>query len=74
MSGNSRRDFVRGGVLEGVSLGGTRAGAAGQAPAIITTSVRPVVIASCNGNRFKNGGNATCVEEAFRALLQGSPT
>ena len=44
----------------------------GQAPAIATTSVRPIVIASGNGNRFRNGGNATCVEEAFRRLTSGS--
>jgi N4-(beta-N-acetylglucosaminyl)-L-asparaginase len=72
MSGISRRDFVRGGVLAGVSIGGARTGAVGQAPAIITTSVRPIVISSGNGNRFKNGGNATCVEEAFRRLTSGS--
>lgn len=72
MPGISRRDFVRGGVLAGVSLGGARAHAVGQAPAIITTSARPIVIASGNGNRFRNGGNVTCVEEAFRRLTSGS--
>ncbi len=72
MSDISRRDFVRGAVVAGVSLGGTRAGEAGQAPAMVTTSVKPVVIASGNGNRFRNGGNSTCVQEAFRRLTNGS--
>ena len=72
MSGISRRDFVRGGALAGVSIGGAPTIAVGQAPAIITPSVRPIVISSGNGNRFKNGGNATCVEEAFRRLTSGS--
>jgi N4-(beta-N-acetylglucosaminyl)-L-asparaginase len=72
MSGISRRDFVRGGVVAGVSLGGTHTETRGQAPAIVTASVRPIVIASGNGNRFRNGGNATCVEEAFRRLTSGS--
>jgi N4-(beta-N-acetylglucosaminyl)-L-asparaginase len=71
MSGISRRDFVRSGVLAGASLG-TRARARAQAPAIVASSVRPVVIASGNGNRFRNGGKATCVEEAFRRLTSGS--
>jgi len=31
-----------------------------------------VVIASGNGNRYKNGGTATCVEEAFRRMTGGS--
>lgn len=66
----SRRDFVR------TSVAGVAAGTSerifGQAPAVRTGSVRPVVIASGNGNRFKNGGPATCVEEAFRRLTAGA--
>jgi N4-(beta-N-acetylglucosaminyl)-L-asparaginase len=42
-----------------------------QAPAVITRTARPVVIASGNGNRFRNGGKLTCVEEAFRQLTAG---
>jgi N4-(beta-N-acetylglucosaminyl)-L-asparaginase len=67
----SRREFVRDGVLAGVTVGAARDAAAGQAPAVITRSVKPVVIASGNGNRFKNGGSATCVEEAFRQVTAG---
>ncbi len=63
----SRRDFVRAGFL-----GGLAAVAAGRAPAVATTSARPVVISSANGNQFKNGGDRTCVEEAFRLLVEGS--
>ena len=68
----TRRDFVRTGVLAGVALGATAERVTGQAPALITRVVRPVIIASGNGNRFKNGGNTTCVEEAFRRLTSGS--
>ena len=67
MSEMSRREFVGTGVLAGMAL----SPAAGQAPAVKTGGVRPVVIASGNGNRFKNGGTATCVEEAFRRLTAG---
>ena len=32
---------------------------------------RPVVIASANGNTYKNGGPRTCVHEAFLRMVQG---
>ena len=34
-------------------------------------SVKPVVIASANGNKFKNGGDVTCVQKAFTMMTQG---
>jgi N4-(beta-N-acetylglucosaminyl)-L-asparaginase len=72
MTDISRRDFVRAGALAGVAAGlaGERVDA--QASAIKINSARPVVIASGNGNRFKNGGERTCIEEAFRLLVAGS--
>ena len=70
MTDISRRDFVRAGVLAGAGARVTYAHT--QAPAVKGRSVRPVVIASGNGNRFKNGGDRTCVEEAFRLLVDGS--
>jgi N4-(beta-N-acetylglucosaminyl)-L-asparaginase len=68
----TRRDFVRSGILGGVALGALSQPAAGQAPAVMRGSVKPVVIASGNGNRFKNGGTTTCVEEALRRLTGGT--
>lgn len=56
----------------------TAIGAAGvklfaQGPQVITRSgVRPIVIASANGNRFKNGGPLTAVEKAFSMMTSGS--
>jgi N4-(beta-N-acetylglucosaminyl)-L-asparaginase len=72
MADISRRDFVRTGALAGAaaSLAGERILA--QAPAVRRNAARPVVIASGNGNRFKNGGDRTCVEEAFRLLVGAS--
>jgi len=58
--------------LAGVAVGATGERALAQAPAVRRSSARPVVIASGNGNRFKNGGDRTCVEEAFRLLVSGS--
>jgi N4-(beta-N-acetylglucosaminyl)-L-asparaginase len=42
----------------------------GQAPAVIT-SVKPVVVASGNGNVFKNGGSETAVQKAFAMITKG---
>ncbi len=72
MADVSRRDFVRDGVLAGVAAGARGERVFGQAPAVVRGAVKPVVIASGNGNRFKNGGDRTCVEEAFRLLTSGS--
>ena len=44
-----------------------------QAPIVMTPkSVKPVVISSSNGNKFKNGGSQTCVEKAFSMITSGS--
>jgi N4-(beta-N-acetylglucosaminyl)-L-asparaginase len=72
MTDISRRDFVRAGLLAPVAVRPTGERPLGQAPAVRTNSARPVVVASGNGNRFKNGGDRTCVEEAFRLLVSGS--
>jgi N4-(beta-N-acetylglucosaminyl)-L-asparaginase len=43
-----------------------------QAPTVLTPkSVRPVVVASANGNVYKNGGPRAGVEEAFTRMLEG---
>jgi N4-(beta-N-acetylglucosaminyl)-L-asparaginase len=44
----------------------------GQAPVMKTGGVKPVVISSNNGNKFKNGGTQTCVEKAFSMITSGS--
>jgi len=38
---------------------------------LIQSSIKPVVIASGNGNRYKNGGPVTCVEKAFQMMTSG---
>ena len=44
-----------------------------QAPALlIPKGVPPVVIASSNGHKYKNGGDATCIERAFRMMADGA--
>jgi N4-(beta-N-acetylglucosaminyl)-L-asparaginase len=67
----NRREFVR---QTAVALTATSAAPAfAQAPTVMTSkSVRPVVVASANGNRWKNGGSRTCVEQAFSMITGGS--
>jgi N4-(beta-N-acetylglucosaminyl)-L-asparaginase len=73
----SRREFVV------TTTAGVAAAAAGdafaqgpgtktEAPAIMKkTSVTPVVVASANGHKFKNGGTVTAVEQAFSMMTSG---
>ena len=42
-----------------------------QAPAVRAGGVRPVVVASSNGNRYKNGGPVTGVQRAFEMITKG---
>jgi N4-(beta-N-acetylglucosaminyl)-L-asparaginase len=67
----TRRDFVRASAAAGVAASAPRAFAQ-KATAVASGGVRPVVIASANGNWFKNGGNVTCVEKAWMLMSQGS--
>ena len=67
----SRRDFIQTGtVVAGLTAAASRS-AFGSAPAIQSSGVRPVVIASGNGHRIRNGGSETCVETAFRMMTEG---
>ena len=67
----TRREFVVTGTAAGLAAAAPRT-AFGRAPAVRTRqSVRPVVISSANGNRFRNGGSETCVELAFRRITAG---
>jgi N4-(beta-N-acetylglucosaminyl)-L-asparaginase len=74
-----RREFVRAGAAAGIAAAAPRM-LSGQtpprekpaAPTMLTPrSVKPVVIASSNGHRYKNGGNQTTVELAFTQMLKG---
>ena len=64
----TRRQFVKASAAAGVAAGAAHA----QAPTVLAPkSVRPVVVSSANGNRFKNGGPSTGVEVAFQKIVKG---
>jgi N4-(beta-N-acetylglucosaminyl)-L-asparaginase len=66
----NRREFVVAGAGLGIAAARPHTPFA-QAPAV-RSGIRPVVVASSNGNRFKNGGTQTCVEKAFSMITGGS--
>ena len=68
----NRRDFVRTTAVAGIAAAAPRR-LFGQGPTVMTPkAVRPVVVASANGNQYTNGGPATCVEKAFAMITGGS--
>ena len=67
----SRRDFVTTGAAAGISL--VTPFEIRGAPAVLKRSqARPLVIASGNGNHYKNGGTQTAVEKAYAMIAQGA--
>jgi N4-(beta-N-acetylglucosaminyl)-L-asparaginase len=66
----TRRQFVATGAAAGLAAT-TPSTVFGQAPAVRTGGVKPVVVSSSNGNRYKNGGPVTGVEKAFQMITRG---
>src|SRR4029453_7639448 len=67
----TRREFVQTSTAAGVAATAPIS-LFGEAPAIQTSTVKPVVIASSNGNRYKNGGAEVGVEKAFNLMTKGT--
>ncbi|HZT58270.1 MAG TPA: N(4)-(beta-N-acetylglucosaminyl)-L-asparaginase [Pyrinomonadaceae bacterium] len=66
-----RRDFIRTTAAAGAVLASPKA-FRGGAPTVIIQGVKPAVVSSANGNYFKNGGDETCVQKAFRLMTSGA--
>src|SRR3954467_11090890 len=67
----NRREFVKTSTAAGLAAAASPA-VFGQAPVMMTSSsIKPVVISSANGHKFKNGGDKTCVETAFATRMKG---
>ena len=67
----TRRDFVRTGAAAGVAAA-LPVPLAGAPAVIVRGAARPVVIASGNGNQFRNGGSMAAVETAFTRMTAGA--
>src|SRR2546428_2504513 len=69
----NRREFVQATTAATVAAAAIPKALFGQAPTVLTPkSVKPAVVASSNGHKFKNGGSQTCVERAFSMITGGS--
>lgn len=67
-----RRDFMRTSAVAGLTLAAVKDEVAGFPMIFQQSAVKPVVISSANGNRFKNGGNVTAVQKAFSMMTGGA--
>ena len=69
----NRRRFVYSSAAVGLTAAVTPRAFFAQAPTIMDSKpIKPVVISSANGNKFKNGGDMTCVQKAFTLMTQGT--
>jgi N4-(beta-N-acetylglucosaminyl)-L-asparaginase len=66
-----RRDFMISSAVAGVALASSRTTKSAAPTMLIPAAVKPVVISSANGNRFKNGGDVTCVQKAYSMITKG---
>jgi N4-(beta-N-acetylglucosaminyl)-L-asparaginase len=66
----NRREFVMSTAAAGIAA--TAQAQSSQAPAVRSGGVRPIIVSSANGHRYKNGGSQTCVEKAFSLMTGGS--
>jgi N4-(beta-N-acetylglucosaminyl)-L-asparaginase len=66
----TRRQFVQASTA-GLAVAASRP-VFGRAPAMQTGSIKPVVVSSSNGNRYKNGGPVTGVQRAFDMIVKGT--
>src|SRR2546421_9164170 len=69
----NRRRFVYSSAAMGLTAAVTPRALFAQAPTIMNSKpLKPVVISSANGNKFKTGGDMTCVQKAFTLMTQGT--
>lgn len=67
-----RREFMRNSAVAGLALAAAKNEVAGFPTILKQSAVKPLVISSANGNRFKNGGDMTAVHKAFTMITQGA--
>src|SRR5262245_51910439 len=67
-----RRDFMRHSAVAGIALAAPQIKVSAAPTIWIQSGVKPVVVASANGNKFKHDGNVTAVQKAFAMMTQGA--
>src|SRR4051794_17951928 len=66
-----RREFMMTTAAAGLTLAASKSKAVTGPLMLVPAPIKPVVVSSANGNRFKNGGNVTAVQKAFSMITQG---
>src|SRR5438046_10303957 len=67
-----RRDFMRRSAVAGLTLATAKSSVSEFPKILVQSGVKPIVISSANGNRYKNGGDMTAVQKAFTMMSQGA--
>jgi N4-(beta-N-acetylglucosaminyl)-L-asparaginase len=67
-----RRDFMRNGAIAGLALAAAKPRATAAPTILVPGAVKPLVIASANGNKYKHDGSVTPVQKAFQLITQGA--
>ncbi len=68
----NRRDFMTTTAGAGILAAAQPLAGSGGPAVIVQGNSRPVVIASNNGHRFKNGGTKTAIETAYEKMMAGT--
>lgn len=66
-----RREFIQRSGAAGLTLATAKPGVS-SFPNISQSGIKPLIVASSNGNSFKNGGDVTAVQKAFTMITQGA--
>jgi N4-(beta-N-acetylglucosaminyl)-L-asparaginase len=67
-----RRDFMRNSAVAGLAIAAAKPEVSGFPMILKQSAVKPLVISSANGNKFKNGGTVTAVQKAFTMITGGA--
>ncbi|MBC8031077.1 MAG: N(4)-(beta-N-acetylglucosaminyl)-L-asparaginase [Pyrinomonadaceae bacterium] len=67
-----RRDFMRAGAVAGMTLASAKSAISQFPNLLVQSAIKPVVVSSANGNRFRHGGDMTVVQKAFTMMVQGA--
>ena len=67
-----RREFMQQSGVAGLTLAAAKPHASDFPNVLVQKGIKPLVIASSNGNVYKNGGEVTAVQKAFTMITQGA--
>jgi N4-(beta-N-acetylglucosaminyl)-L-asparaginase len=67
-----RRDFMRTSAVAGLTLAGTKSSVLQFPNIMVQSGIKPIIVSSANGNKFKNGGDVTAVQKAFTMMTGGA--